>query len=82
MTRSTPHQQTGFLGYEVDFPGVAHIVADLDDLSIIAPIALRPRRLAGASAFRRMASAMRAILRQRRVASLAAVAAVAMAVAG
>ena len=82
MTRSTPHQQTGFLGYEVDFPRVAHIVADLDDLSISAPIARRPGRTTSASTFRRIASAMRAILRQRRVASLAAVAAVAMAVAG
>ena len=79
MTRSTSHQQTGFLAYEVDFPRVAHIVADLDDLSIIAPIARRPGRITSASTFRRIASA---ILRQRRVASLAAVAAVAMAVAG
>ena len=71
-------------GYAVGFPGVAHIVADLDDLddlAIATPITAGRHRRHRASVLRRISSALGRRLMRRRSASLSAVADVAMAVA-
>jgi hypothetical protein len=70
--------------YAVGFPGVAHIVADLDDLddtAIATPITAGRHRRYRASVLRRISSALGRRLMRRQRASLSAVADVAMAVA-
>jgi hypothetical protein len=69
----------GFAGYAPGFPGVAHMVADLDDLFIGAP-SRRPRRQRRPSWFRRLISAVRQMITYRRLAA-GGIAAVIMAVA-
>ena len=68
------HRSRGELAaYPADFPGVAHIVADLDDLLIAAP-----RRIRRPSMIRRgVRSLMRRLIAYRRVVALAVVMAVA-----
>ena len=66
----------GSAGYAPGFPGVAHMVADLDDLFVGAP-SRRPRR---SSAFRSLISAVRRRITYRRLAA-SGIAAIIMAVA-
>jgi len=61
----------------MDFPRVAHIVADLDELGFGVPDR-RPRR---ALRFRRVAAAVQRLFGQRRLAAWTAMTAIVMAVA-
>src|SRR3954462_8747572 len=70
--------------YAAGFPGVAHIVADLDDLDdlvIATPITAGRQRRYRASVLRRISSALSRRLMRRRSASLSAVEDVTMAAA-
>ena len=84
MLSTTFGRQDVSSGYAVGFPGVAHIVADLDDLDAVAvatPITAGRHRKHRASVLRRISLALGRRLMRRRGASLSAVADVAMAVA-
>jgi hypothetical protein len=84
MVPTTFWRQDASSGYAVGFPGVAHIVADLDDLDALAvaiPITAGRHRRHRASVLERISSALGRRLMRRRSASLSAVADVAMAVA-
>jgi hypothetical protein len=84
MVPTTFWRQDVSSGYAVGFPGVAHIVADLDDLDaleVATPITAGRHRRHRASVLRRISSALGRRLLRRRGASLSAVADVAMAVA-
>ena len=74
QAKSTPLD--GFAGYGPGFPGVAHMVADLDDLFVGVPL----RRIGRPSAFRRVISALRRLITYRRLAA-SGIAALVMAVA-
>jgi hypothetical protein len=69
----------GFAGYAPGFPGVAQMVADLDDLFVGAP-SRRPRRQRRPSSFRSLISAVRRLITYRRLAA-SGIAAIIMAVA-
>ena len=84
MAPTTFWSQDVSSGYAVGFPGVAHIVADLDDLDALAiatPITAGRHRKRRASVLRRISSALSRRLMRRRVASLTAMTTVVMAVA-
>ncbi len=84
MVPTTFWRQDVSSGYAVGFPGVAHIVADLDDLDAVAiatPITAGRHRRHRASILRRISSALGRRLMRRRVASLTAMTTVVMAVA-
>ena len=84
MLSTTFGRQDVSSDYAVGFPGVAHIVADLDDLdgvAIATPITAGRHRRHRASVLRRISSALSRRLMRRQRASLSAVADVAMAVA-
>ena len=84
MLSTTFGRQDVSSGYAVGFPGVAHIVADLDDLDALAvatPITAGRHRRHRASVLQRISSALGRRLMRRRVASLTAMTSVVMAVA-